>query len=48
MGNEAVHELGAPERNTLSLAIEVSEDLLNFLYELDYKASRLPKKNTER
>ena len=48
MGNEAVHELGAPERNTLYLAIEVSEDLLNFLYELDYKASRLPKKNTAR
>ncbi len=45
MGNEAVHELGAPERETLCLAIEVSEDLLNFLYELDYKASRLPKKN---
>ncbi len=48
MGNEAAHEIGAPERNTLSLAIEVSEDLLNFLYELDYKASRLPKKITTR
>jgi hypothetical protein len=48
MGNEAVHEFGAPDRNALSLAVEVSEDLLNFLYELDYKASRLPKKNTAR
>lgn len=44
MGNEAVHELGIPDRQTLQVAIEVSEDLLNFLYELDYKASRLPKK----
>lgn len=48
MGNEAIHELGAPERAILSLAIEVSEDLLNFLYELDYKARRLPKKNIAR
>jgi hypothetical protein len=23
---------------------EISEDLLNFLYELDYKASRLPRR----
>jgi len=31
------------------LAIEVMEDLLNFLYELDYKASRLRKlKKTKR
>jgi len=43
MGNEALHELGAPDPKDLRLAIEVSEDLLNFLYELDYKASRLPK-----
>ena len=48
MGNDAVHELAAPERDTLRLAIEVSEDLMNYLYELDYKASRLPKKDTAR
>jgi len=41
MGNEALHQLSAPDPATLRLAIEVSEDLLNFLYELDYKASRL-------
>jgi len=44
MGNEAAHELQAPERSELQLAIEVIEDLLNFLYELEYKAGRLPKK----
>jgi hypothetical protein len=41
MGNEAVHELAAPRLPELALAISVIEDLLNFLYELDYKASQL-------
>jgi hypothetical protein len=33
-----------PERETVKLAIGVMDDLLNYLYELDYKASRLTKK----
>jgi hypothetical protein len=41
MGNDAVHELAAPKPNELALAIGVIEDLLNFFYELDYKASQL-------
>ena len=41
MGNDAAHELQAPSRAELALAIEVMEDLLNFLYELDYKARKL-------
>jgi hypothetical protein len=41
MGNKAVHELAAPKRTELALAISVIEALLNFLYELDYKASQL-------
>lgn len=41
MGNDAVHELAAPKANELALAIGVIEDLLNFFYELDYKASQL-------
>jgi len=36
-GNEAAHEFVTPERSNLQNAIEVLEDLLNFLYELDYK-----------
>lgn len=44
MGNEALHELNAPDLGDLRVAVEVSEDLLNFLYELDYKASRLPRR----
>lgn len=43
MGNEAAHELQSPHRTHLQSAIEVIEDLLNFLYELDYKAQKLPK-----
>jgi hypothetical protein len=41
MGNDALHEITAPKPEDLRLAIEISEDLLNFLYELDYKARRL-------
>lgn len=41
IGNEAAHELTAPTQQELRLAIEICEDLLNYVYELDYKASRL-------
>jgi hypothetical protein len=47
MGNEAAHELQAPARGELQLAIEVIEDLLNFMYELDYKAKQLPSKKSK-
>ena len=41
IGNTAVHELTAPSQQDLRLALEICEDLLNFLYELDYKTSQL-------
>jgi hypothetical protein len=41
IGNEAAHELDAPSNNELNLAVEICEDLLNFIYELDYKARNL-------
>ncbi|MGD0707233.1 MAG: DUF4145 domain-containing protein [Anaerolineaceae bacterium] len=41
IGNAAIHELNPPKIEALQLAIEIVEDLLNFLYELDYKTSRL-------
>jgi hypothetical protein len=44
VGNEAVHQLNAPSINELRSAIEVMEDLLNFLYDLDYKAANLSRK----
>ncbi|TKJ33881.1 MAG: hypothetical protein CEE38_19860 [Planctomycetes bacterium B3_Pla] len=41
IGNEAAHELSKPTKEELRLAIEICEDLLNYLYELDYKAHQL-------
>jgi hypothetical protein len=43
MGNEAIHELAEPNPAEVALAIGIIEDLLNFFYELDYKASQLQK-----
>ena len=40
-GNEAVHELEAPPEYELGMALDVIEDVLNFLYSLDYKANNL-------
>ncbi|MBK6430971.1 DUF4145 domain-containing protein [Candidatus Amarolinea dominans] len=48
MGNEAAHELSAPARDELRLAIEICEDLLNYLYDLDYKASSLTEVRNKR
>ena len=42
MGNYAAHELEAPSIFTLHQAIDVMEDLLNFLYELEYKSHFFP------
>ncbi len=41
IGNSALHELSAPKQEEIRIAIDICEDLLNFLYELDYKADRL-------
>ena len=43
IGNDAVHELEAPHEFALALALDVIEDILNFLYALDYKVSLLDK-----
>jgi hypothetical protein len=40
-GNAAAHELQALTRDDARKAIEVMEDLLSFLYDLDYKASQI-------
>ena len=41
MGNQAAHELERPSGYDLTVALEICEDLLNYLYELDYKTARL-------
>lgn len=43
IGNDAVHKLEAPAEFELTLALDVIEDILNFLYALDYKVSLLDK-----
>jgi hypothetical protein len=40
-GNDAAHRLETGTRDEARMAIEVMEDLLNFLYDLDYKASQI-------
>ncbi len=42
-GNAAVHKLKAPKIGNVKLAIDVMEDLLNYLYEMEYKGARLLK-----
>jgi hypothetical protein len=41
IGDSAAHRLEVPEVEDLELAIEVMEELLTFLYSLDYKAQHL-------
>jgi len=41
LGNKALHELEVPSGKDIALAIEVIEDVLNVIYELDYKSGRL-------
>lgn len=41
MGNDAVHQLAMPDIKILTLAITVVEDILNIVYDLNYKTSRL-------
>lgn len=38
IGNRAAHELEAPYSGELGIAIDLIEDILNYLYDLDYKA----------
>jgi hypothetical protein len=41
LGNNAAHQLVAMTRNDSRAALVVMEDLLNFLYDLDYRASQI-------
>jgi hypothetical protein len=40
IGNQAAHEFKEPQPDDLHLGIEICEDILNFLYELDHRASK--------
>lgn len=40
-GNEAAHNLGVSTEEDARAGIQIMEDLLNFLYDLDYRASQM-------
>ncbi|WP_322489310.1 DUF4145 domain-containing protein [Chloroflexus sp.] len=44
MGNQAAHQLADPGQSDLILAVEITEDILNIVYSLEYKTSRLFKR----
>jgi len=41
LGNQALHELEAPSRYDLGLALTVIEDIFNVVYDLDYRSQLL-------
>jgi hypothetical protein len=41
LGNQALHELEVPQEDDIHLAISVIEDILNIVYDLDYKSTML-------
>ena len=43
LGNQALHELEVSPKSDLELALTVIEDILNVVYDLDYKAGVLHK-----
>lgn len=47
LGNRALHRLAKPARDELLLALHVIEDLLNVIYDLDYRAQQLFEKATK-
>ncbi|WP_411845571.1 DUF4145 domain-containing protein [Roseibacillus persicicus] len=44
LGNKALHEIELPDMHDLRLGLDILSDLMNFLYELDYKASLLTRR----
>jgi hypothetical protein len=48
LGNQALHELDVPNKNDVKLAISVIEDIMNIIYDLDYRAQLLMKKTAKK
>ena len=47
LGNQALHELDVPNDESVDLAISVIEDIMNIIYDLDYRAQLLLKKTAK-
>lgn len=48
LGNQALHELDIPDKNDVKLAISVIEDIMNIIYDLDYRAQLLLEKTASK
>jgi len=48
LGNQALHELDVPDDDSVNLAISVIEDIMNIIYDLDYRAQLLLKKTAKK
>jgi hypothetical protein len=48
LGNQALHELETPTKEDLELALTILEDILNVVYDLDYRSQVLYHKATGR
>jgi hypothetical protein len=48
LGNQALHELEPPDKQDVALAIDIIEDVLNVVYELDYKSALLLERTKNR
>lgn len=48
LGDHAAHRLEAPKQDELELAVDVMEDLLNYLYEREYSLTTKAKKLAEK
>jgi hypothetical protein len=47
LGNQALHELDVPDKNGVRLAITVIEDIMNIIYDLDYRSQLLLQKTAK-
>jgi hypothetical protein len=48
LGNKALHEVSRPSKETIAVAIDVIEDVLNLNYDLKYKAHKSMKLTDKR
>ncbi len=47
LGNQALHELDVPNKKDVRLAITVIEDIMNIIYDLDYRSQVLLQNTTK-
>jgi len=48
LGNETLHEMSVPNKESLKIAINIIEGILEFIYEIPYKSERLKQSRNHR